>query len=327
MAINPLLSLHTKTLDTATPVQNLAQMEVTAHNIARQKKQDQQQQEVQDLRKQKLSQDLLRQRFEMQDAKTQRTIRNNAIDSLQLKNTLESGGPQAALDWLQKNKQRNDQMGWDSQQTQEATDLINNGKIDQLKKHLDNNIYIGQALGQIATPDGHDVSIITHNLPNGQAQDYKKEGSQLVPFGVPYDRYSPSQMHTGDSGGMKASDTNAIYREAASLYGGIFDPQTGQFSGLDKNGAQNALALSERASQLYQQGNVSHSQAVAQAAREFGIKVQDIGQRAPDAQAAQHYMEHQYPAGPQMGPTKAAAQQMDNQPQVIRYDAQGNRIN
>lgn len=85
-----------------------------------------------------------------------------------------------------------------------------------------------------------------------------------------------------DGGGrLKSSDTNAIYRQAVGMFGGTFDPVTGRVSGLDANQSSRVQAMAERASELYaNQETNTHAQAVAQAARELGIEVQNLGSRA-----------------------------------------------
>jgi len=87
-------------------------------------------------------------------------------------------------------------------------------------------------------------------------------------------------IRAADEGGgsMKSSDTNAIYRQAAGLFGGIYDPTTGRIAGLGEAQAGKVQALTEEASRLYADGEAStHASAVAIAARKLGISVQNLG--------------------------------------------------
>lgn len=78
-------------------------------------------------------------------------------------------------------------------------------------------------------------------------------------------------------GSLKSSDTNAIYRQASSLFGGAFDPSTGRVSGLDGEAMGKVQSISEEASRLYADGEVNtHAAAVSQAARKLGIEVQNL---------------------------------------------------
>lgn len=84
---------------------------------------------------------------------------------------------------------------------------------------------------------------------------------------------------SGDFGGLKAADENAIYKQAASLFGGMYDPMSGRFSALSKDDAQRTQAIAERATRVFVDsgGSVTRSQAVTQAAREMGIDISNLG--------------------------------------------------
>ncbi|MGM0614762.1 MAG: hypothetical protein ACQES7_04285 [Pseudomonadota bacterium] len=84
----------------------------------------------------------------------------------------------------------------------------------------------------------------------------------------------------GDSGPqrLKSADTNAIYRQAAGIFGGTFDPTTGRVSGLDPSQSAKVQSVSERASEVYANGDSNtHAGAVARAARELGVEVERLG--------------------------------------------------
>lgn len=131
--------------------------------------------------------------------------------------------------------------------------------VDDLAKQM----RFGQL--KVAEKDGKPVYIQTS--PAGKTR------IAPVPEGV-----RPTQKEfagTASGGGLKASDTNAIHRQATALYGGIIDPASGKVTGLNPDQERNVQAISSRASRIYAdgQGKVTHSEAVAEAARELGIAV------------------------------------------------------
>ena len=89
-----------------------------------------------------------------------------------------------------------------------------------------------------------------------------------------------AQASGAGGGTIKSADTNAIYRQAAGLFGGAFDPTTGRISGLDADAMGKIQSITEEASRLYAEGESgTHAGAVAQAARRLGIAVQNLGVR------------------------------------------------
>lgn len=92
-------------------------------------------------------------------------------------------------------------------------------------------------------------------------------------------RKRPPKSGSGSNdGGLSAADTNAIYRQAAGLFGGTFDPITGRIAGLNREESQTVQSIAARASQMYMQagGKLDHATAVQRAFQE----VRD-GARAP----------------------------------------------
>lgn len=82
---------------------------------------------------------------------------------------------------------------------------------------------------------------------------------------------------SGGGGTIKSADTNAIYRQASSLFGGAFDPTTGRISGLDSDAMGKVQSITEEASRQYAEGEAStHAGAVSQAARKLGVSVQNL---------------------------------------------------
>ena len=91
---------------------------------------------------------------------------------------------------------------------------------------------------------------------------------------------------SGGSGGgqntLASADENAMFRYAASQFGGFVSPITGEITGLDDQSAQQALAVGARAAEIYQGGGTTRQGAVAQAAREMGIEIPALGGGQPD---------------------------------------------
>lgn len=181
MAVNPLLSLQTQALDFGQAADRFTQTRQA-------QKQQEQQQEVIDLRKRGIELDEIKTAIEQQDAATQRRIRNNALDSLRLKQALESGGTEAAMDFLKNNKDRNDRLGFDSNETQEVMQLLESGDTDRLNTMLDNNILAGEAIGVIESTDSGRVRSLTPEekkqagFPEGAVVQQKPSGEFIVKF-------------------------------------------------------------------------------------------------------------------------------------------------
>jgi len=90
-----------------------------------------------------------------------------------------------------------------------------------------------------------------------------------------------------EGGGIKASDVNAMYKQVASLYGGFYDPGTGEFSGLDPDKALKVQGIITQA-EKNAIGGMGLSQAVTQAARQSGLDI-------PGAQGVQNPPQTQAP--------------------------------
>lgn len=69
--------------------------------------------------------------------------------------------------------------------------------------------------------------------------------------------------------GVESADTNAIYRQAAALFGGSIDPATGEFTGLTPETALRAQRVAEEASTRYATGDTTHAGAVSDAFRQL----------------------------------------------------------
>ena len=70
---------------------------------------------------------------------------------------------------------------------------------------------------------------------------------------------------------MKSGDANALYKFAASLFGGFEDPRTGQMAGLKPDVATTVALLAQMAERYLIAGH-GHHDAVLLAARELGIE-------------------------------------------------------
>lgn len=120
-------------------------------------------------------------------------------------------------------------------------------------------------------------------------QDFIDRDGTIFWEGNPYesgtDKNARTKAENPDGGKgfeYKAADDNAIGKQATRLFGGVYDPATGQFSGLDPQKAQKAQAVHSAASRLFAAGErrITHAQAVAEASRRLGIVIEDPDDRA-----------------------------------------------
>lgn len=88
------------------------------------------------------------------------------------------------------------------------------------------------------------------------------------------------KAQTGGNAGLKAADSSGIARAAARLFGGMFDPQTGEFGFTSRDQGQRALAIAARAEEIFSADpSIGHSGAVQKAMEE------SQGGGSPDAPA------------------------------------------
>lgn len=119
------------------------------------------------------------------------------------------------------------------------------------------------------------------------SQDFVDRDGSVIWEGDKYeastDRNARTKENEGPGGGFeyKASDDNAMGNQATRLFGGTYDPATGQFSGLDPEKAAKVQAVHAAATELYAtaQGQITHAQAVREAARRLRIAVEDPNDR------------------------------------------------
>ena len=119
---------------------------------------------------------------------------------------------------------------------------------------------------------------------NVMSQDFVQQDGKVIWEGQPYEAASDRNARTGGSGKpweMNASDSNSIRAAVASLYDSIWDPQTGRYSGLNKEQAREVAAVAEEASRIFRTNNerdipISHAEAVSRAARKMNIQIRDL---------------------------------------------------
>lgn len=80
-------------------------------------------------------------------------------------------------------------------------------------------------------------------------------------------RPRPRQGDTPKPFQFKPADSNTIHRQVVTAYGGLYDPTTGQISGLDPAQGAKVQGIAADASRIYQQneGQIDHATAVEQA--------------------------------------------------------------
>lgn len=195
----------------------------------------------------------------------------------------------------------------------------------QLPDQYDDNAKA--ALRDLAGKTAGALKMLTANLPGGKQQQYLVQDGTMTPMGPPVDRWKPDEGD-GGRGGLKATDERAIYAQAASLFGGTWDPVNGRVLGLNREQSSQVQAIAERAVGLVQEGQAgSLTESVAMAARELGADIPNLADRTAGRAALEGEVERRFGGGPpagRPGPFKANAP--EPQPRVIRYDAQGNRI-
>ena len=117
-------------------------------------------------------------------------------------------------------------------------------------------------------------------------QDFLTQDGSIIWEGSAFenssDRESRTDANNAANGGQanfkySASDDNAMGNQATRLFGGTFDPQSGQFSGLDPEKSRRVQAVHTHATELYQaaRGRLTHAQAVRQSAIALGISIED----------------------------------------------------
>lgn len=112
------------------------------------------------------------------------------------------------------------------------------------------------------------------------SQDLLASDGDIFWKGSPFESAADRKAREGkDSGAFKykASDDNAIGSQATRLFGGFYDPSTGNISGLSPDKAKKVQAIHAAATELYAgaQGRITHAQAVREAARRMRITIED----------------------------------------------------
>lgn len=79
----------------------------------------------------------------------------------------------------------------------------------------------------------------------------------------------PPGSGTSALSGLKSSDSNTLYRQAAGLFGGMFDPMTGRISGLSREQTQMVQQIAARGGDLFLAGEKNHAKAINQAFEEI----------------------------------------------------------
>jgi hypothetical protein len=94
----------------------------------------------------------------------------------------------------------------------------------------------------------------------------------LYKDGKEVDRASRPETSSNSAGGLKSGDESLMYRQAAELLGGMFDAQ-GNLQSLDPETRTKAQAIATEATNLFRNGGITRTQAVADAAKKYGIEM------------------------------------------------------
>ena len=115
-------------------------------------------------------------------------------------------------------------------------------------------------------------------------QDLMAKDGDIFWTGTPFESAADKTSRTGKGGKggkggftYKAADDNAMGKQASQLFGGFYDPTTGQFAGLDKDKAAKVQAVHAAASEIFAQaqGTKTHAQAVREAAGKLKINIEN----------------------------------------------------
>lgn len=134
-------------------------------------------------------------------------------------------------------------------------------------------------------PTEYDPNFVDVSLSKMMAMDKILENPKSVKLGgedvlykqgLEVDRAKrPVKTGTGTgtgTGGLKSGDESLMYRQAAELLGGMFDA-AGNLQALDPETRTKAQAIATEATNLFRNGGITRTQAVADAAKKYGIEM------------------------------------------------------
>jgi hypothetical protein len=113
------------------------------------------------------------------------------------------------------------------------------------------------------------------------ADEYGNVRWEGSPYESAADRKAREGGGKGSGGGFKAADSNAIKSLVATqFYSGLWDPVTNEVRGLNKDQGKEFASLTEEASRIFNSndGNITHAESVARAARRMNITVPNVEQ-------------------------------------------------
>lgn len=131
-------------------------------------------------------------------------------------------------------------------------------------------------------PKDLDLNFLEVSLSKAMAMDKILENPKAIQVGgedVVYQRGKeierrkrPVKTSGTGEGGLKSGDESLMYRQAAELLGGMFDA-AGNLQALDPETRTKAQAIATEATNLFRQGGITRTQAVANAAKLYGIEM------------------------------------------------------
>lgn len=166
---------------------------------------------------------------------------------------------------------------WD----QYREDMIQSGAMDD---HMMPVEYDENWFRDLIEKEKGDIKVVTQRSTvndRTMAQDIRFQDGSVLEVGEWYEEAGArnarvSEQRGGDDGeiyAMNASDSSEIRRSVGALWGTMWDPQTEQYIGLNRQQQQEALSVTEEAAKIYNQaqGRIPHAEAAARAARAAGI--------------------------------------------------------
>lgn len=138
---------------------------------------------------------------------------------------------------------------------------------------------IRQTRGKLSTLE-QIVDVAPGGTPIRQQITQTEQGQEVARsprFQRPGERRSTQERIQGRFR-VKPSDAREIGRQIGQLFGGVYDPVSGKFAGLDRESASRAQAAQEEAERLYSKGGgrVTPGAAATEALRKLGVDIERL---------------------------------------------------
>jgi hypothetical protein len=154
------------------------------------------------------------------------------------------------------------------------------GRATEIKRLTENPQVLTMGGYDVAYQQGRPISKPTPNM------NLLKMGNDNTQAGLERsNKITLKGMEEGGNGVPKSADESLMYRQVSALFGGVFNPISGEVSFSDKNAPAKVQTITTEAAKLFTTGKYSRSEAVSMAARKYGVNIDD-GTQKPGAPAA-----------------------------------------